>query len=150
MDQQQLEAVMSEWQKRLRLQDWRLKIRMSRARDMSFQPAAAEIRWDKFMKTATISITDPLDWDENMHGPRDIEQDIIHELIHLLYLPFDDTKPNTPEWVALEQSINMLTDALIGLKRESEGAAHGTEKEPDETQEGEHAETHATESQESA
>ena len=113
------QELCAEWQKLLRLQDWQVQINMVRAVGMHREGSGGEVNWHVATKAAVISITDPIDYPENAICPLDIERTIVHELLHLHFVPFvaDD---GTPEDESQEQVIHILSEALVKIKRERE------------------------------
>jgi hypothetical protein len=102
------------WQKRLRLQDWSLKVRLARSNDLR-PKTLGNVNWDRREKSATISVLDPTDYKLAGDAMRDdMEMTIVHELVHLHLsgLPRNEATKS-----AEEQAVVMLTDALVKLDR---------------------------------
>ena len=117
MTKEKLQAMFAEWQKRLRLQDWKIYVEISRDRDMKFEGNGGEVHWQIEAKQAVINIIDPIDYPPNTMAEQDMEQTLVHELLHLHFAPFD-AEHNTPADVAQEQAIHAIAEALVKLKRE--------------------------------
>ncbi len=115
LTQDQAEALLKEWQKILRLQDWDVVVGIRRARDMSLGESAAEVHWKKEKKLAIIHLLDPTDYD-NACFSQDHEVSIVHELLHLHMVGFA-AEDDTPEDTAQEQAIHAISMALVELKR---------------------------------
>jgi hypothetical protein len=102
------------WQKRLRLQDWNVSIKLARTAELR-PKTLGNINWDRRDKSAVISVMDPDDYKFNGNAMLDdMEMTIVHELVHLHLsgLPRnDDTKK------VEEQAVNLLAEALIKLDR---------------------------------
>lgn len=105
-----------EWQKVLRLQDWGIKVRLARARDLMEYGDLGQCQWNNEHKRAEILILDPNDYDPGRQIPYDMEQTLVHELLHLHFSLFM-AKDETPEATAQEQAINAMATALVTLKR---------------------------------
>jgi hypothetical protein len=90
----------AKWQKRLRLQDWKVYIRIARMRDMDDEKRAATISIKWYEKNAYITYLDPLDYvgcfAENP------ELTILHELCHIFTgsIPVDDNFNRMAEEIA--------------------------------------------------
>jgi hypothetical protein len=118
--QRKLDGLRREWQKLLRLQDWRivskfvnpeiLKERTQEEKAVGACGAFAET------KEAEIIILGPQYWSEEYDArERDVEDTIVHELLHCHFAPFEGKN----DAVALqhEQAIEAITEALLVLKR---------------------------------
>jgi hypothetical protein len=118
--QQELDALVAEWQARLRLRDWIVEIEVVRGRDMSREECAGELWVSENLRCATISLRDELDYDESSR-PFDPEMVIVHELLHLYTRPFGLPREG-PKHIAEEQMIEAVSQALVKAKRE--GVVH--------------------------
>lgn len=116
MNQSELEHLCREWQEILSLRDWDVKPSIKRQRDFIVKGNDAEITWNIQAKTVTIKILDPIDYPEDTEWPQDMEESLVHELLHLHFALFtaDD---GTAEDIAQEQAINAIALALVRLKR---------------------------------
>jgi hypothetical protein len=116
------------WQKRLRLQDWNISVRLAPVENLR-PKTLGNINWDRKAKSAVISVMSPGDY--KLTGSAmldDMEMTVVHELVHLHLsgLPRnEDTKK------VEEQAVNMLAEALIRLDRKQfdadAPARHGEE-----------------------
>jgi hypothetical protein len=100
------------WQKRLKLDDWKITVVMSRKADLK-QGTMAGIRWDKGKKTATLWAMDAADYtvsDEEML--KDLEFTVVHELIHLELASLPKSEASRRKE---ETAVNQLTEALLAL-----------------------------------
>lgn len=113
---EELKSACEEWQKRLRLQDWVVKCKISRNKDVATN-SQGHCNWVIQKKMATILILDPLDYPEDTMHPQDMEQTLVHELLHLHFAPFDD-ESDTPKEVAIEQAIDCIAYGMVQLHRE--------------------------------
>lgn len=117
--QAELEAMASEWQQRLRLQDWTVKIQVRRRHHMCLADAHGTCSWELRKKLAAIEIMDPADYDPGSWGwAEDVEKTVVHELLHLHFAPFA-AKDDGPDDVAQEQAIDLIARALVAAKREA-------------------------------
>ncbi len=118
MTEIELQALLTEWQKRLRLQDWDVHIAFTRERDMAVDNSRGAIRWNVSLKEAWLHILDPIDYPPDQ-VPQDIEQTIIHELLHLhLVMVAEMAAENEIIQITTEQAIVCIAEALVRLKRE--------------------------------
>jgi hypothetical protein len=108
-------ARLALWQQRLKLDDWRISITMTRLRDLPPKTLGG-IRWDKGKKTATIWILDPADYQlPYSEMLDDMEQTIVHELVHLdlASLPKGQASRGSEE-----RAVNDIAQAMLGLDHE--------------------------------
>jgi hypothetical protein len=102
------------WQKRLRLEEWKIDVKIVRIWDLE-QGTLGHIDWSVPHKTATIKVLNPSDYELPKDKiPADMELSIVHELVHLhlSVLPL-----NKSTRTAEEQVVSMLADALVSLER---------------------------------
>ncbi len=103
-----LDRQLKTWQKRLGMDDWRLNIRLVRQSNLE-KNTWGNAEWDPNLKTGTISVLDPVDY--NLHGADlrlDMECTIVHELVHIQVAPFDAPNENMREDV-----VNRIMTALM-------------------------------------
>ena len=101
------------WQKRLRLEDWKIEVKIVRIWELE-QGTLGHIDWSTPHHTALIKVLNPADYElppDKM--PADMELSIVHELVHLhlSVLPLNKTSRN-----AEEQVVSMIADALLNLE----------------------------------
>jgi len=102
------------WQKRLKLEDWKIDVRIVRVWDLE-HGTLGHIDWSVPHKTAVIKVLSPADYELPQDKiPADIELSVVHELVHLQLasLPLNKSSRN-----AEEQVVSMLADALVSLER---------------------------------
>jgi hypothetical protein len=103
------------WQKRLRLEDWKIDVKIVRVWELE-QGTLGHIDWSIPHKTATIKVLNPADYELPKDKiPADIELSVVHELVHLhlSVLPL-----NKSSRTAEEQVVSMIADALVNLEHE--------------------------------
>lgn len=115
---EELHEKLIEWQKRLRLQDWVVKVKIARNKDVA-EKSQGHCNWVIQKKMATIIILDPLDYPDDTMHPQDMEQTLVHELLHLHFAPFDD-EVDTPKEIAIEQATDCIAYALVNIHREKQ------------------------------
>lgn len=104
------------WQKRLRLEDWKIDVKVVRVWELE-QGTLGHIDWSIPHKTATIKVLNPSDYELPKDKiPADMELSVVHELVHLhlAVLPLNKSSRN-----AEEQVVSMIADALVSLEHES-------------------------------
>lgn len=115
---EELGSLLAEWQKRLRLQDWNVKVQLRRRHAMSMEDSAGVCRWQLPKKLACIEIMDPYDYDPGAFGwTQDIERTLVHELLHLHFAPF--ATHDQPADTHQEQAVDLIAGALVDAKREA-------------------------------
>ena len=125
LTQPQLEECLAYWQRELRLQDWDIKLEFARRHVMETD-ASAQSQWWSLDKSGRIKMLDSHDYEgAGWVNPQDMESDLVHELLHChlrskeLEIPESGSKHD-----ALEVAIEMLTQALVRLKREAGQVQH--------------------------
>ena len=108
--------LLLEWQNRLGLQDWRIKIvDCCKPNEMQISDVAGCTEWSESTKAARIEIIDPLYYGDRIY-PFDYEKTLIHELLHLKLSIVSD---NVPEFQAryMHQIIDDLARSFVDVKR---------------------------------
>jgi hypothetical protein len=102
------------WQKRLRLEDWKVDAHIVRSTDLK-PDTLGNLKWNTATHTAVIKVLNPLDYDIPPAAvAEDVEYTVVHELIHLQLsvLPRDLNKKDVEEAL-----VNKLADALMQFER---------------------------------
>lgn len=103
LTEKQLTRLCRTWQRRLRLQDWRVDVRV--AEDLGDE--YGRVDFDETEQTATILLVRSDDAEA-------IERTLIHELLHLRLAAWDAPYGHPPQ----ETAINLLADSLYaGYRR---------------------------------
>jgi hypothetical protein len=115
MTESELQELCSEWQKRLGLAHWRMSVEFGDPIELGTY-IANESHQPSF-ETALIKILKPSAYSGLF--PQDMEQSLVHELLHILVFPL---KPEggyhgTQDFL-FEQTIDRLARVLVTLKRE--------------------------------
>ncbi|WP_153017279.1 hypothetical protein [Alkalihalobacillus trypoxylicola] len=117
LNDEQLQEKLTFWQKKLRLQDWIIEVRVARASEIE-RNRAAEVSWVLPKKMASICILDQEDYPRGLMGERDMENDLVHELLHLHFAPIHDFNSDNEHYeIYEEQAIESITYGLIALER---------------------------------
>ena len=101
------------WQKRLRLEDWKIDVKIVRIWELE-HGTLGHIDWSTPHKAAVIKVLNPADYELPADKiPADMELSIVHELVHLhlSVLPLNKSSRN-----AEEQVVSMIADALVNLE----------------------------------
>ena len=116
-------ALLAEWQNRLGLQDWRIKLLPKcKPEDMELENVAGSTEWNETLKTAWIEILDP-EYYGNRIVPFDFEKTLVHELLHLKTSFVSNNVDDLQERV-MHQMIDDLARALIDAKRSERNVNH--------------------------
>ncbi|MEE9594253.1 MAG: hypothetical protein V3V92_02530 [Candidatus Hydrothermarchaeales archaeon] len=107
------ERLVKQWQKVLRLDDWRITVKICRSMDIAGTLGAVRIL--KQSKEAKMQLLDPIDFSDP-DSPHDMEVTLVHELLHLSTDAFDPPKEGC-EHMHFEIALNTIAEALVGLKR---------------------------------
>lgn len=117
---EQLQEKCREWQEILRMQDWDFLLKIKRSFDMPVQDACGACNTLLAKRSVVIKIMDPNDFDPDIVEPFDMEETLIHEMLHALVWQFESEESNkrgSLEWAAKEQTIDFIAKALVKLKR---------------------------------
>lgn len=109
-------ALLKEWQKRLGLQDWRIKLcAKCKPDEMELEHVAGCTSWCESIKSAKIQILDP-----EYYGDRivlfDFEKTLVHELLHLKLCLVSSEVDDLQERV-MHQIIDDLARAFVDARR---------------------------------
>lgn len=115
-----LRETCEQWQETLRLQDWDVTIRLTRANEMHGIEVQGECGFIFATKEAAIRILDPQDFDEGLAFGMDVEKVVVHELLHLHFAGWQEKEPKRICPVVGEQAIDRLAKVLVSLSRAAE------------------------------
>ena len=111
MSLEELRERCAYWQQVLRLQDWDVALRVCRKWAMGREASLAYVEVYEEKREAHITFLDPMDYDPEGWPQEEMEQSLVHELIHLHLWPFNP-RAGTPQWTAMEQAVNALAQAV--------------------------------------
>lgn len=112
-------GLLKEWQKRLLLTDWRIKLVTDcDPNDMAIDDSSGCVSWQEATKTALIQIIDPKFYG-NRVVPFDFEEVLVHELLHLKTCLFYDDDDELRERI-VHMFLDEMARALVEAKRYEE------------------------------
>ena len=121
---EELQAICSEWQNRLRLQDWDISVQLTHQYAIDDAMAFIQINWCH--KKAIISIPTPGTYSSKIEIKQDMLSALVHELIHIHLESFfppepeDESREASKEFTNAEYAINVLSSAFANLYDESQ------------------------------
>ena len=106
----QLKALCDEWKIILGLENWHMAIMLVKQREIDGLQGQCE--WSLIGREAPIKILRHDNFDAD-YFDHDMEKVLVHEMLHCVFGDISDADAQ------LEQNIDLLANALVGLKRES-------------------------------
>jgi hypothetical protein len=120
-------ALLAEWQERLGMTDWRIKLKPKCKPEEMAQEGSGCVEWSESIKSARIEILDPAYYGKRV-VPFDWEKTLVHELLHLKTSLVSDSVDKLQERV-MHQMIDDLARALVSAKRSlAEPASAGAKR----------------------
>jgi hypothetical protein len=122
--QTELERLCAYWQSALRLNDWVIQVSLSHR--MTTNDTLSDVKWNPPDLEANIILLHPDDWPEAFdvyeQDHRDMEHDLLHELLHIHLREWDvddddDDVGEVREHMPKEVAINMIAGALLAEHR---------------------------------
>lgn len=113
----ELTAALKFWQSLLKLDAWQIKAQICRQQDMPGDAAQGNSTYVFSKRQAIISLLDPLDFPRNTLFGQDMEQTLVHELLHLSFAGFTPEDDDSLEYALMEQTIDSLATLLVMLVR---------------------------------
>jgi len=111
-------ALLSEWQARLGLTDWRIKLKPKCKPEDMAQEGSGCVEWSESIKSARIEIINPKYYGDRV-VPFDWEKTLVHELLHLKLCLVSDGVDAFQERY-MHQIIDDLARALVTARRAKE------------------------------
>lgn len=115
--QEELEARCKVWQERLRLQDWDIRVVFASKAElfMDHHPNHAYGDCERHLDDlrARIRVIRPEDYSHSFGVPLDMEELLVHELLHVNFAHLCAAGLSQAEQLSLETGINMAAGALI-------------------------------------
>lgn len=113
-DGKQLPDVMHKWQHVLHLDAWDIRIKLCRQSEMLDPNVQGENNWTLATRQSVIHVLDPVDYPADTEFEQDMEQTVVHELLHLHFAPFEPEDDMGLAYLAMEQTIELLARVLTG------------------------------------
>lgn len=123
---EEIETLMHFWVTRLGLQAWQFTLAITRQPDMNREGAQGAVAMTHSRRFAGIQLLDPRDHRPETDLPYDMEQVLVHELLHILFLPLDRAQGMRIESdtilhdVCIEHPVDRIAAALVALRRATE------------------------------
>lgn len=114
---QYLEARIKQWQRCCLIQDWDIKVIISRDRKMSERDRLGETSLWKSARRGFIYVLDPVDFSPDGEFDYDMEQTLAHEFAHVLTYAWDwlDPKEHKAEYREHEQAMECISRGLMAI-----------------------------------
>jgi len=126
MTNEDLKKIVKKWQPRLGLSDWTIKIRFV---DLAaIDGCLGQTHIQNNMQNADIQILQPGDRQASDMADHDIEQDVVHELVHVRLWMQDKVLAERNidiEYTLREQSVDWLAKAMLIAERSNKGGNNG-------------------------
>jgi hypothetical protein len=127
LEEQELIDLLPKWQKITKTQDWNVRLEMADPVDLGDRQTHGDIRIADRCKSALIRILDPDQFDDVGIVDYDAEKTLVHELVHLHFVPFQADE-GTAEETAQEQAIDTWACTLVDEHRRSWRRNEGQKK----------------------
>ncbi len=114
LTQKQLDRWLAKWQATLRLKDWDVKAEL--VDRLLIEGNDGACNHELKLRQAVIYVASKKGRPDFVK-PFDPENTLVHELIHLIFAPFQFRLEGSPECIAQEQAIDVLATALVESDR---------------------------------
>ena len=119
LNSEELQERLDYWQNVLGLQNWQIKVIVVKDEDMPIKNTQGVCSMIEPIRSATIYILDPEDFD--MEHPFNMEQIIIHELLHCKTNCYTQhLKRKSKKYLMYEQENDHLATILYNLNKKAE------------------------------
>lgn len=98
-DEKILKKLTDYWIGILGLQEWEIVSRIKRKTDMLLD-CVGDVSYQFIHKKAIVSVIDPMDWNNNLFK-QDMEETLVHELLHLKFSIMDDTEEESDNHIGV-------------------------------------------------
>jgi endonuclease III len=121
MTESELQSICSEWQARLGLSHWHIAVGFARRKGMAMDDCDACVIRNLCSESAKIQILDPADYESDTGEAQDIEECLVHELLHIPMAYICSPENDTLLSIHVEAHIDRVAKAMVALKREGNG-----------------------------
>lgn len=118
LTEQQMNKKLEYWKTLLGLDSWDIKFTFKRQRDLG--DSQARVSWTLEKSAAVIGMVCHEDYD-NERFPQDMEQSLVHELLHVKCATFDNFEEGSLQDVMHEQYIDSMAKILVTMDRGRRG-----------------------------
>lgn len=117
LTEEELQALCKEWQEILGLQHWYVQVRVVRRFEIG-DIDQARVYYKVRKQQAVIRVLAHCDWDPATVIPQDMEQCLVHELLHVFFAEIDTFDEGSLLDDLMEQRVEGLSKSLVALKRQ--------------------------------
>lgn len=121
LTEDELRQLCAEYQRILRLGDWKVRVKVGRP-GPGHENDGASVTYDTTARIAEILVTSPEYYSTAALTPQDMEVDLVHELVHLYFVPLGKPSEDTAA-ILFEAAIDSIAEAIVSLRR---AARHST------------------------
>ncbi len=118
--QEYLAYLVAKWAPRFGLDDWSIRTEIVRFHEMKGGAVLASVQPNFIKRTAIINVQDPRDWDDPIIRPFDLEEYIVHELVHVVESRYEEFLPDSVPESVYEEVVEQMTRALLRTDRSGE------------------------------
>ena len=121
MDDANIRNMLPAWKDLLGLGHWDIRARFASMKELGSSQARVifSLPWEK----ATVLVLRPEDYSSppcSEEATQDVEQSIVHELLHIVFGPImEDSDGDTMRDTLVEQALDRVARVLVSLKRGS-------------------------------
>ena len=127
LDEAEAQRVCERWKKILRLQDWTVKVEITKATDISDVSALGGINFYDHDSAVWIRILRPEDVEQGVFGDDDDQEcTLVHELLHIFEPLRGINEPEKHIKIGIERCVNRLSRTLLALDRQARGVPNLT------------------------
>jgi hypothetical protein len=124
LTEQQMQGKLKYWKSILGLEHWEIKFQFKRQRDME-PKQQAYVSWVIPKASASIVMVCHDDYGNDL-WLQDMEQSLVHELLHVKCAAFDSFEDGTLHDLMHEQYIDSMAKIIVTMDRERRGEHAGT------------------------
>ena len=100
------------WKRRLGLTGWRINVDFAHQMNLD-ENTQGQIKIYAYSRTASILLPSPETYSNDVYPLQDMEDTIIHELIHIVFDAIDAKEKSNTEHLMYERGIRAMSQALL-------------------------------------